>query len=58
VQIKLVQHYREKVKNKKIETTIIKWKKYVIEVTIIAISVGDNGYKGIQNITTYDISIK
>jgi hypothetical protein len=36
---------------------IRKWKQYVIEViTIAASSIGDNGYKGIQKITTYDIS--
>jgi hypothetical protein len=28
---------------------IRKWKQYVIEVTIAASSLGDNGYKGIQN---------
>jgi hypothetical protein len=37
---------------------IIKWKQYVIEVTITTISIGDNGYKGIQRIKTYDISKK
>jgi hypothetical protein len=37
---------------------IIKWKQYVIEVTIAAISIADNSYKGIQKITTYDISKK
>jgi hypothetical protein len=37
---------------------IIKWKQYVIEVTIVAISIGDNGYKGFHKITTYDISKK
>jgi hypothetical protein len=37
---------------------IRKWKQYVIEVTIAASSIGDNGYKGIQKITTYDISKK
>jgi hypothetical protein len=37
---------------------IRKWKKYVIEVTTAASSIGDNGYKGIQKITTYDISKK
>ena len=36
----------------------IKWKQYVIDVTIIEISIGDNGYKGIQKITTYNISNK
>jgi hypothetical protein len=34
---------------------IRKWKQYVIEVTIAASSIGDNGYKIIQKITTYDI---
>jgi hypothetical protein len=37
---------------------IMKWKQYVIEVTIAASSIGDNGYKGIKKITTYDISKK
>jgi hypothetical protein len=37
---------------------IRKWKQYVIEVTIAASSIGDNGYKVIQKITTYDISKK
>jgi hypothetical protein len=37
---------------------IIKWKQYVIEVTITTISIGDNGYKRIQKITAYDISKK
>jgi hypothetical protein len=27
---------------------IMKWKQHVIEVTIAASSIGDNGYKGIQ----------
>ena len=35
----------------------MKWKQYVIEVIIAASSIlGDNGQKGIQKITTYDIS--
>jgi hypothetical protein len=37
---------------------IRKWEQYVIEVTITTSSTGDNGYKGIQKITTYDISKK
>jgi hypothetical protein len=37
---------------------IKKWKQYVIEVIIATSSIGDNGYKGIQNIITYDISKK
>jgi hypothetical protein len=37
---------------------IMKWKQYVIEVTIVASSIGDNGYKRIQKITTYDTSKK
>jgi hypothetical protein len=37
---------------------IRKWKQYVIEVTIAASGIGDNGYKRIQKITTYDISKK
>jgi hypothetical protein len=37
---------------------IRKWKQYAIEVTIAASSIGDNGYKGIKKITTYDISKK
>ena len=37
---------------------IRKWKKYIIEVTIATSSIGDNGYIGIQKITTYDISKK
>jgi hypothetical protein len=36
----------------------IKWKQYVIEVTIAAISIGDNGYKGIHKITTHEVSKK
>jgi hypothetical protein len=56
--MKLVHQHREKIKINKIKTMIIKWKQYVIEVTIAAISIGDNGYKGIQRITTYDISKK
>jgi hypothetical protein len=55
--MKLVHQHREK-KNNKIKKMIIKWKQYVIEVTIIAISIGDNGYKGIQKITIYDINKK
>jgi hypothetical protein len=55
--MKLVHQHRGK-KNKKIKKTIIKWKQYVIEVTIAAISIGDNGYKGIQKITTYDVNKK
>ena len=37
---------------------IMKWKQYIIEVTIAASSISDNGYKGIQKITTYDRSKK
>jgi hypothetical protein len=37
---------------------IRKWEQYVIEVTITTSSIGANGYKGIQKITTYDISKK
>jgi hypothetical protein len=37
---------------------IRKWEQYVIEVTITTRSIGDNGYNGIQKITTYDISKK
>jgi hypothetical protein len=37
---------------------IFKRKIYVIEVTITTFSIGGNGYKGIQKITTYDISNK
>jgi hypothetical protein len=55
--MKLVHQHREK-KNNKIKKMIIKWKQYVIEVTITTINIGDNGYKGIQKITTYDISNK
>jgi hypothetical protein len=36
----------------------MKWKQYIIEVTIVASSIGDNGYKGIQKIPTYGISKK
>jgi hypothetical protein len=36
----------------------MKWKQYVIEVTIVASSIGDKGYKGIQKITIYDINKK
>jgi hypothetical protein len=57
VRMKLVHQHRGK-KNKKIKKTIIKWKQYVIEVTIAVISIGDNGYKGIQKITTYDVNKK
>jgi hypothetical protein len=55
--MKLVHQHREK-KINKIKTMIIKWKQYVIEVTITTISIGDNGYKRIQKITAYDISKK
>jgi hypothetical protein len=46
--MKLVHQDRDKKKSNKTKTMIIKWKQYVIEVTIAAISIGGNDYKRIQ----------
>jgi hypothetical protein len=56
--MKLVHQHKGKKTKHKGKTMIRKWKQYVIEVTIAASSIGDNGYKGIQKTTTYDISKK
>ena len=37
---------------------IRKWKQFIVEVTIAVRSISDNGYKGIQKITTYHINKK
>jgi hypothetical protein len=58
MRMKLVHQHKGKKQKNKIKTMIMKWKQYVIEVTIATSSIGENGYKGIQNITTYDISKK
>ena len=56
--MKLVHQDQDKTNSNKTKKMIIKWKQYVIEVTITKISIGENGYKGIQKITIYDISNK
>jgi hypothetical protein len=58
MRMKLVHQHKGKKEKHKEKTMIRKWEQYVIEVTITPNSIGDNGYKGIQKITTYDISKK
>jgi hypothetical protein len=45
--MKLVHQHKGKKTKIKEKTMIRKWKQYIIEVIIVASSIGDNGYKGI-----------